>query len=792
MIKNYFKILLRNIIKHPGYAVSNISSLAVGMTTCILILLFVHREMGWNSYYKNYTNLYRVQQKVIYKDNTQIEGQTGYSLASELNKQIPEIENATVTGYIWGEYLSTSDKLTFFEKNGCFADNNIFKVLTFEFIEGDPKHALSEPFSVVLTKEIADKYFPNENPLGRNIKSSNNRLLKVTGVVKDQPFDLDFRPSYLVSMSTYKEVTGWKEFDRLENIGASLFFTLVTLKPNVSLNAVNDKLYNFQDRYVENNIKKIYLKPFAELHLTSDERNDNLIAVYYIEAFAIFVLILACINFINLSTANSFLRKKEIGIRKVVGASRSSLFFQYIGESISYSFISMILAFLLVVLLLPYFNIIVQRQISFNFIKDLNFVSVIIAVFLITGFLSGIYPALYLSGFQPVKIIKGELSVFKNAKKGTSKSFLRKTLVTFQFCISILLLVGTIYVVNQVNFMRTKDLGFVKDNLIIGRIYGSDNKVRFETLRNELTNNKNILNMSVSDNTPFHGLWGKEINWEGVPADDKVGIKFNEVSYDFINTFQMKMILGRNFSKQYSSDTKACIINETALKSFNFKNPLGKRIDNDKYTIIGVVKDFHAYSVHEKIPPYYMVLQNDEIESGNILTMKINPADKIATMDFIRRQLRSFFPDAIIEVTTYDDDLNFGTKGTWEIVENLFIGFAIISILIATNGLFGMISFASQRRLKEIGIRKVFGANNPHLYLQMSREFAATLIFSALMAVPSGYLFANTTPGAYKYQMQPTDYLIAIGLIIFTAVIATVYHTTKAVLANPIETLRYE
>ncbi len=325
MFKNYLKIFVRNLVRHPGYTISNLSSLAIGMTTCILILLFVRYEYNWNTYNKNYERAYRVQQKVIFKDGIEIYGQTGYSLAAELKKQIPEIENAAVIKNIWSEYLSTSDKLSFNEKNGCYADENIFKVLTYEFIQGDSVTALSEPYSIVITKELAQKYFPGENAFGKSIKTSKNKSLKVTGIIKNLPFNLDYRPDYFVSLSTYRDVADWKEYEKLENINASIFYTFVTLKPNVSLKEVNDKIYNFTDRYVENNFKKIYLKPLAELHLTANERDDIKIALYYISAFAVFVLALVCINFINLSTANSFLRKKEIGVRKVVGAARSSV-----------------------------------------------------------------------------------------------------------------------------------------------------------------------------------------------------------------------------------------------------------------------------------------------------------------------------------------------------------------------------------------------------------------------------------------------------------------------------------
>jgi putative ABC transport system permease protein len=777
---------------HFGYSISNISGLAIGMSACFLILLFVRYELNWNDNNKNLDRIYRVQQKVLFKNDIEIYMQTGYRLASELKNQIPEIENAAAVGRVWEEYLSTSDRHTFDEKRGYYADDNMFKIFTFSFLQGDPGNALSAPYSVVISKELADKYFPGENPFGKTIRASKNRSLKVTGVFEDLPSNDNVRPDYIVSMSTYREVTDWEYYDRLENIGSAIFETFVMLKPNTSPNLVDKKIYDFSDKYVPDNYKKLYLKHLSEIHLTGEESRDFETALYYIGGFAIFVLILGCINFINLATANSYLRKKEIGVRKIVGASRFTLFVQFIGESLIFSFISMLVACMLVEVSLPYFNAIVQRQIEINVSRDIGFILGMVSAFLITGILSGVYPALYLSSFRPVQVIKGNLSLFKQTSRGSSKSFLRKSLVTFQFCISIALLISTVYVVKQVHFMKNKDLGFEKQNLLVCNAFGQSNNGHFETLRNELLNNPNVIDASVSINAPFHGDWGKEITWEGAAPSDKMSVNYNSVSYSFIDTYKMKMVLGRNFSRQFPSDSTACVVNETAWKMLKWKNPLGKKIDDNKYTIIGVVKDFHPYTVHEKIPPFYMTLNAGDLKEHGIFAVRIKPIDKESTIAFIRRQFGLFFPNAVVDVADFDNDLDVGTKGVWEVVEKVFIGFGIIAVFIAANGLFGMISFASQRRMKEVGIRKVFGANSPQLYLMMSREVIFILLFSALIAFPSGYLVSHTTPGAYKYQLQFMDYIICIGLMVFTALAASIYHTTKAVLSNPVETLRYE
>jgi putative ABC transport system permease protein len=323
-------------------------------------------------------------------------------------------------------------------------------------------------------------------------------------------------------------------------------------------------------------------------------------------------------------------------------------------------------------------------------------------------------------------------------------------------------------------------------------VFGTNADGRFETLRNELLRDPDVVNATISTNAPFNGSWGREINWEGAAVDEKINIRYNPVGYSFIPTYEMKMKLGRNFSEEHSTDSEACIINETAWRAFGWDDPLGKRLDDNRFTVIGVVEDFHPYSVHEKIPAYYMTLHSGELKDGGIYTVSIEPRNRDAGVEFIDRQFRTFFPDAIVEVTNFDKELDLGTKDVWEIVEKVFFAFSIIAILIAANGLFGLVSFAAQRRLKEIGVRRVFGADSAGLYWMMSKEFLVLLLFAIALAAPAGYLVAQSTPGAYKYNLQFIDYFFSIGLMFLTALAATIYHTTRAVLSNPVETLRCE
>jgi len=794
MVKNQLKVFLRTIRNHPGYFISNVTGLAVGMATCILILLYVRYEFSWNTSYENHERIYRVQQAVQYKDGVDYWSQTGYALAEEIEKKIPEVEEAVVLHEIWGEYLSASDELTFYENSGYYAHPDIFRVFAFDFLQGDPETALSEPFSIVLTREYAEKYFPGENPVGQTLKASQNELLQVTGVIATLPRNVDFRPDYLVSFPTYKQIADWKEYDEMEHLGAAMFRNYLLLKPGHTRKAVDGKISNFLDEYLPENYKKLYLKPLTDIHLVPEERADLKIALYFMAGIAIFVLILACINFINLSTANSSLRKREIGIRKVVGASKSSLFQQFIGESMLYTLCAIVLAFVLAELTLPLFSTVVQRPLTINYFTDFGFVLMLACVFIVTGLLAGVYPAVYLSAFRPASVLKGNLLFFGRSRKRFSRNYSRKFLVGFQFVISVTLILTTLFVVKQVDYMHAKDLGFTKEHLLLCKVYGERAEGSFETLRTELIRHPDILDASVSITAPFNGNQGREITWQGASPEEKINIRYNPVGYNFISTYQFQMKLGRNFSREYSTDKNACIINETAWRQFRWDDPLGKAVilHGNRYKVVGVVEDFHPFTVHQEIPPYLMLLHPGTLAESGMYAVRTAPDATESTRKFVRQQFRHFFPNAILEVAPFAQNMDYGTRDVWAIVENVFFMFSIIAILLAANGLFGLVSFAAQRRFKEIGIRKVLGAKTPGLYTMMLKDFLIILAFALAAALPTAYILQFTTPGAYKYEMQFMDYFLGVGLMVLTVLVATAYHTTKAVMADPVESLRYE
>ena len=790
MVKNYLKIAFRNLIRHKMNSAINISGLAVGMAAFIMIALYVKYEYTWDRFHENFNRIYRIQQIVSLADGTQFWTQTPYPLAQKLMAEFPEFEETTEVREIWGELLSTSEKQTFFEKEGYYANPAIFKILSFQFLLGSPETALEEPFSVVLTRELAEKYFGNQNPLGQEIHSSENKDLKVTAVIEDLPENSHIRPTYLVSFNTFKSRYGEAGLTNWHN---NSFRTYALLKKNVDSKQVNTKIKHTLDSIIEKNNKHLYLKPLSELHLTPNESGDFNSTLFYFSAIAFFILVLASINSINLTTAQASLRIKEISVRKVVGSSRLSLVKQFLGESVLLSMLALGISFFLVEIFLPAFNSFIDRKLTVNLGSNWPFVLGLALFFIIVGILAGIYPALYLSGFNPIALLKGNLAIFSNKAQISSKGRLRKILIGFQFNVSIVLIGTTLFVNNQIDFMKKKDLGFKHDNLLLCSIPNVDSNTNFTKLRTILLANADIQDVALSSNAPFHGNDGWFINWEGAGADQKILSRVNWVDPHFIDTYQMKIKMGRNFSETYLTDEHACLINETAVRTFGWEDPLGKRIIDNKYTVIGVVQDFHPYSVHERIPPYILFLHSEKLSRFDQVSIKLTSTNIPNSLQFIRSTLTEFFPQTLFRMKFFDEGYFEGKAfRVWEGVGKTFSFFTILAIIIATIGLFGLVSFAVQRRTKEIGIRKVLGASVVGVLTLISKEYLALLTIASILALPLGYLVTQTTPGAYKYQMQLIDHLLPIIACYVIAFLTAAHQSIRAATANPVDSLRYE
>jgi putative ABC transport system permease protein len=786
MIKNYFKIAVRNFKRDKVYSSINVLGLSVGMTAFILVALLLQFMYSFDTFQPNYNRIFRVQQELQDENKTEWT-QTVYPLAHELKSTIPEIEEAAVIRETWGEYLTSKNDIVIQETHGFLADPEILKIFSFNFVEGNPVTALKDPGSIVLSKTLAQKLFPDEKALGKLVIGSFTKDLIVSGVIEDYPLNSHIRPSYLVSFSTMDHVLG-RDYQSYKNDwDNNAYRNYILLKKNTKPSLVDLKIQHLLSLKDEKNDSQLYIKPLKDVLLNPTKEAISNSPIPYYAAIALFILILACINFINLTTARSGLREKEISIRKVVGGNRISLIKQFIGESVFVSLPSMLVAFVLAKAYLPVFNSYMQTQLDLNLTQNWQFIFSMILIFLAVGILAGIYPAFYLSSLKPITVMKGTLISLKSGKGA-----LRKILVSFQFMVSITLILSTIFMFKQVDFMKHKNLGYNKSNLLRCFIEANDSKSSFAELRNTLLANPKIINACVSWNTPAHGTWWREVNWDAGNEDQKLNALFNAADYSFINTFQMKIVKGRNFSKEFTTDSSACLINETMAAQIGWDNPIGKKIFDKKYTVIGVIKDFHPISVHNKIPPYLVGLHNGKLNSQNDFCVRISSDDISQTMQYVRNTLKSFFPDKIFEVQLYDTDFDKGTMAVWEGVQSTFGFFSVLAIIIALIGLLGLVSFSTRRKTKEIGIRKVLGASEGGLYLLVVKEFFILLAISIILASPCAYVVLITAPGAYKYQVTTGDFIIPLFAIIVVTVLVTLKQILSVTKANPSESLHYE
>jgi putative ABC transport system permease protein len=789
MIKHYLLIALRTIRRQKLFALINIAGLAIGLTTFILITLYIQYEYSFDRFHENYNHIYRVEQIAHLADKDDYWTSTVYPMGEELARSYPEIDNAVVIRDVWGEYLSSSDELTFYEENGLYAQNSLFQIFSLKFLEGNPETALKDPFSMVLTESLAEKYFPKGNAVGKLITARNRFAYQITGVIEDIPENSEFEyVDYISSISSLEPVEGWT----LDNWGNYSYFTYILLNPNSDPAKLEKKIYNFLDEHKEDKSTSItlWLLPFSKVHLDPDPENKGIITIIYLySSVAIFALLIACINFINLTTAYSVSRAREIGVKKVVGSSRRNLIFQFLTESILFSVIATQAGFILSEFSLPYFNRIVNRTLDIQYIENWQFVVFILAVTLMVGLLAGVYPAFYLSGFKPASVLKATREI------SGRKNIFRKILVTFQFTISAMLILSTILVFRQLNYMKNKDMGFDKSGILFLTIDAErkENSRSFSTIRNQLIAHPDILNATISFTIPFHGHTGSNYNWEGGDPDEKVNVGRNHVGVNFIDTYGIEIIKGRNFSWEFATDSiEACVINEKAVKIFGWDNPIGKRIHNNQYTVVGVVKDFHPYVPFNEIPPFVMFAHSYRIDQFNTYSIRYSEgADLEDIRKYINEVFKSYFPDTLFETKDLTD--NLGEPYTiYQGVISTFGFFSVVTILISAVGLFGLVAYITSSRTKEIGIRKVHGASFTQIFLILARDFIVIILIAVLISMPLGSIIRTLDPAYYKVPLEYWEYGLTALLVIFISLFTISFHTWKAARGNPVEALRYE
>ncbi len=792
MIKHFFINILRNIHHNKVFTLINLTNLIVGFTVFILFSVVISYEISYDKFNTNYDRIYRVQTKQ--EDSYPINYCT-YSPPAfrfHLMADLPEVEKVLLMREVSGgakgagQFFTLPNGSQLYELNGYWSENSIFDIFTINLKEGDKASALTEPNTIAISETLSNKLFPEGNALGEQVIIGKRFPLTVSAVYADFPQNSTLEATYLVSMPTYPVLSG--ELAYRESWTAIEFDNYVLLKKGTDPKFVDAKIKDAFKNVRNFEKSSPYLHPLSKLHVSPNSQPDMLIGMGILSLAAILVLILSCVNYVNLSLANSTQRSTEIGIKKVIGSSKKLITALFLAETSMHTLFATIVALFVAQASFPLLNIILNKNIDYSLWVNPQLLLLIFLVSLLVGVLSGLYPSLVISAYNPVKVLKGK--IFSG---GGNSVNIKKILVAAQFSISLFMLIVSFILFNHVNFILNKDLGFDSKNILYTEINPRDN-ILFETVENSLLQYPEIADISFSSTIPFIGNIGGYVSWEGALPDEKEMISRNYVNYDFIPTYNMKMVYGRNFSKEYPADNKACIINETALKVFGWSDPIGKQITlgENSFPVIGVVKDFHPFSVHNPIPTYIMFLNNNVISGSTLLSVRFNGNEQKAKA-LVTSELENIFPNDPFEFKDFgvafylDEAISF-----WQSMKRMFIFFSVVTLLISTIGLFGLILFTVKRRTKEIGVRKVLGSSVSSVYWQLSTEVIGMLGFAILIGCPAAIYIYKTMPGAYKEPLSLTEFLVAIALVAIIAFLTISYHVLKVAVSNPVEALRYE
>jgi putative ABC transport system permease protein len=800
MLRHYLKIVFRSLKKHKGYSFINISGLAIGMAVCILIMMWVVNELSYDRFHEKADYIYRVTMD-LEAGSTLHTPVTLTAVGPALVRDFPEVLQSTRILPPNRVAVKYEDKM-FQETRVGYAENSIFDIFTLPFVSGDPKTALEAPYSVVITESMAKKYFGDEDPLGKILRLNNERDFAITGVVKNVPSNSHFIFNMLCSFQTFiKE--GDVQDDQWFDVR---FFTYLLLDENVDPKKLEEKIPGFLDKYIGEMIKasggsiRLSLQPLKRIHLYSDfERdmsaNSDITYVYLFSGIALFVLLIAGINFINLSTARSATRAQEVGMRKTLGAVRSRLIGQFLGESLIYSILSMLLGMLLLKLSLPLFNSLIDRDLSINFLLAPWLIIAFLGLAVVVGVFAGSYPAFFLSSFQPVRVLKGLLKV------GASNSRFRRVLVVFQFAISIALIVSTLIVYKQIIFLKNTELGFNKAHVVaIPRMNDAIRK-SYRSIRGELLSLPGVIDVGASDLVPSRGHLVASFLPEGFAEDQRQTMDYMNVDSHYLPVMGMEIIAGRNFSEDLATDQdESILINETAAKKLGWKNPVGKRFvfrpppgqegETTYVSVIGVVKDFHMKSLREKIEPLVIFFDYDSLFT---VSLRMTPGSAMFTLDLLKKKWSELDPNRPFNYFFLDDAYDSQYRRE-EQMKNITFYFSFLAIFIGCLGLFGMASFTAEQRTKEIGIRKVLGASIPGIVGLLAKEFVLLVVIANLIAWPVAYLAMNRWLQSFAYRtgINPLIFVLSAVLALSIALFTVSYQAIRAALSNPVDALRYE
>lgn len=784
MIKNFFTITYRNLVKQKTYSLLNISGLTLGLACSILILLWVMDENKFDKFHTDVDQIYQVMEHQTYSDGLNTSINTPGPIAAALKEEIPQIEFAAT--YLWNttQIFTSEDKS--FRESGTYASEDILNILTLPLVHGSELSQLSQSSTILLSETVAQKFFGSKNPVGQPMILNGDQIHTITGVFKDLPTNSSFQFDYLLPFIDFERDNDW-----VSDWGNNGPRTIVKVAANTDIAALNSQIANFiTEKTGEYESIEVFLYPFSERYLYGRFEDHKLAGgrIEYVRLFsivALFVLLIACINFMNLSTAKATKRAKEIGVRKSVGATRGSLISQFMSESIIIAFIGLFASLIIIELLLPAFNNLTDKAISVDYL-DPTFTPLLIAIALLTGLVSGSYPSFVLSSFEIVKTLKGKVS------SSLSELFARKGLVVFQFTLSITLIISTMVIYRQIQFAQNKNLGYDKDNLISFSLEG-EMRSSWDTFSQEIQRDPNVISVARSAHRFIDG-WGStgSVRWRGKDPDLSVQFEAAPVDYNLIETLGFEMIRGRSFSQQFSTDTSSVIINETAAKLMGFDSPLDETISfwEREWKVVGIVKDFHFEDLTQTIPPLFMVIRPGSAMTAFVRVRSENINETIAG---IRNQYDELNPNVPFSYTFTDEEYAQLYASEMRIGE-LAKYFALFAILISCLGLFGLSAFTAEQRTKEIGIRKVLGASVQNLVLLLSKEFTRLVFVAIVLATPISLWLMNIWLSDFAYQLGIEWWLFPLAGIstVLIAWLTTGYQSVRAALVNPIQSLKSE
>ncbi|MEO5891885.1 MAG: ABC transporter permease [Ferruginibacter sp.] len=793
MLKNYLKIAFRNLWRHKAFSFINIMGLTVGMTAFFLIFLYVKFELSYDSFNSKADRIYRVVSDIKTPTETINAGGPSWAVGAHVKQEFPEIEAAVrVTG---GSLLVTKADIKFQEENSLFADSALFQMFDFKLLKGNPGTALKEKFSIVLSKSAAKKYFGDADPIGQTVLLTEGKLSsKITGIMEDMPENSLLKADMLVSMTTLTQEFNKGLDDQWGNYGNNTF---VLLKPGANAKLLQSKFPAFLEKNNGSEMKQLqmypslFLEPLRDVYLRSTRdgsKTGNITNVYIFTIVAIFILLIACFNFVNLTTARSAERAKEVGIRKVVGAAKTQLARQFIGESVILCLIAFVFSVVLSAILISSFNQLSGKIISDGIFAHPQYLLILFITSIAIGIFAGIYPALVLSSYQPVTVLKGRFVT------GTKGIFLRKGLVVAQFTISIALIIATIVVYNQMNYMRSQDLGFNKDQKLIIDTHGDSSKNAF---RQAVATLPNVLSTAMAGSVPGGGNPGAYSKIQNLKGDMQIAnLDLYFVDYDYIPQYKMTMLAGRAFSKDYGTDTtQAMVVNEAAMKMFGYSSPqqiIGRDFDQwgRKGKVIGVVKDFHFRSLQEVIKPLSMRIEPDRCD---LVSIAISSKNIAATTAAVEEKWKSYLPNRPFSFYFLDEffDKQYRSEDRFG---KLFLNFAILAIFISCLGLLGLASYSTIQRTKEIGVRKVMGASVGNIVNLLSKDFLTLVVISFVIAAPVAWYFMHKWLEGFAYRISIDWWIfVASGFIaVLIALLTVSFQAIKAAIVNPVKSLRAE